>query len=248
VDGFKNSYYINEFELPGPPNECFTEVSPTPNFPTDFQQSPTNLTTVEPLRLDATPNQPCQSSMVNQFPSQAEKSQKSQKSNGFIKSISQQVTNQRIWLPSADASPGLGPQFPAVSVVLGTADDVLPPRARPTIIPKVTSSQQVPIKHSAPAAPNRGTQKLISAPLASANTQIKEIESLSKRPASFDSCINVFETTPGALTKVKRRRKLDPTSHKSFKVTRKIGSCLECRFRKRPVRFFLYHTNAHENL
>ena len=67
------------------------------------------------------------------------------------------------------------------------------------------------------------------------NPRPEEISASSKRPASFDSCVSIFETTPGAMTKVKRRKKLDPTSHKSFKVTRKIGACLECRFRKRPV-------------
>lgn len=57
----------------------------------------------------------------------------------------------------------------------------------------------------------------------------------SKRSAAFDDCMNVFETTPGAMKKVKRRRKLAPSSQESFKVTRKIGACLECRFRKRMV-------------
>lgn len=63
----------------------------------------------------------------------------------------------------------------------------------------------------------------------------KKDATISKRPASFDECVTIFETTPGAMTKVKRRRKLNADSHKSFKVTRRIGACLECRFRKRTV-------------
>jgi hypothetical protein len=58
---------------------------------------------------------------------------------------------------------------------------------------------------------------------------------LAKGNATFNECVTVFETVPGAISQTKRRRKLSPSSHESFKVTRKIGACLECRFRKRPV-------------
>jgi hypothetical protein len=241
--GFKSSSSLTESELPvsnsnipGPSNGCFAEISTDPNSPAHVQQPPANLATIEPSPLGPTPNRPCQSSGVNQPASQNEKSQRP---NGFIESTSQQATDQQIWLPSAGASLGLGPQFPSVSVVPQIAVHV-PPRIYPIIVPRVTALQPIPTKHCNPSATNTRTQKLITSPSTLANTQITEVESISTSPASFDACITVFETTPGALTKVKRRRKLDPTGHKSFKVTRKIGSCLECRFRKRPVRFFLF--------
>lgn len=62
-----------------------------------------------------------------------------------------------------------------------------------------------------------------------------EIVLASAGKTSFSDCVTVFETVPGAISQTKRRRKLSPSSHESFKVTRKIGACLECRFRKRPV-------------
>ncbi|KAL3419924.1 hypothetical protein PVAG01_08423 [Phlyctema vagabunda] len=43
----------------------------------------------------------------------------------------------------------------------------------------------------------------------------------------------VFETAPGALANVKRRRKLDAPVRKAAKEVRKAGACHQCRFRRR---------------
>jgi hypothetical protein len=79
-------------------------------------------------------------------------------------------------------------------------------------------------------------------PLTSTSTQIArlpESQTASKRAASFEEYVTTFAAAPGAVAKVKRRRKLDEKTRASFKQTRKIGACLECRFRKRSVSLYM---------
>ena len=45
----------------------------------------------------------------------------------------------------------------------------------------------------------------------------------------------IFESAPGALANVKRRRVLDAPGRKAAKDVRKAGACHQCRFRKRTV-------------
>jgi hypothetical protein len=80
-------------------------------------------------------------------------------------------------------------------------------------------------------------------PQKSTSTQIArlpESQPTSKRAAaaSFEEYVTTFAAAPGAVAKVKRRRKLDAKTRESFKQTRKIGACLECRFRKRSVSLY----------
>jgi hypothetical protein len=78
-----------------------------------------------------------------------------------------------------------------------------------------------------PAPPQKSTSTQI--------TRLPESQPASKRAASFEEYVTTFAAAPGAVAKVKRRRKLDAKTRESFKQTRKIGACLECRFRKRSV-------------
>lgn len=47
--------------------------------------------------------------------------------------------------------------------------------------------------------------------------------------------VGVFENAPGALTTVKKRKKLDGAVRKAAQDVRKTGACHQCRFRKRTV-------------
>jgi hypothetical protein len=51
----------------------------------------------------------------------------------------------------------------------------------------------------------------------------------------LDEFVVVFESAPGALATVKRRRKLDAPVRKAARDVRKAGACHQCRFRKRTV-------------
>jgi hypothetical protein len=56
-----------------------------------------------------------------------------------------------------------------------------------------------------------------------------------KKPLS--EFVVVFENSPGALSAVKHRRKLDAPVRKAARDVRKAGACHQCRFRKRTVCF-----------
>ena len=57
----------------------------------------------------------------------------------------------------------------------------------------------------------------------------------SSREKGFSDCVAVFESAPGALANIKRRRKLDAQVRKAAREVRKAGACHQCRFRKRTV-------------
>jgi hypothetical protein len=53
--------------------------------------------------------------------------------------------------------------------------------------------------------------------------------------AKLAEYVGVFENEPGALTTVKKRKKLDGAVRKAAQDVRKAGACHQCRFRKRTV-------------
>lgn len=53
--------------------------------------------------------------------------------------------------------------------------------------------------------------------------------------AKLAEYVGVFENEPGALTTVKKRKKLDGAVRKAAQLIRKAGACHQCRFRKRTV-------------
>lgn len=220
-----------DIEFPEPSIEGIAEAGIDPILLADPKQSPTSLLTIDPSTLAPIPDQQRQSSRLDHSSYQNEELQWS---HDFVDSATHQVTDQQTWTSSVSAS--LHPEPRYSSGLLSPSPSLVePPKTSQIIVPLVAGIQQLEPKEADISAHIRVASASDPSSPTSPNSHIKKVPSTPKRPASFETCLSVFETTPGALTKVKRRKKLNPTSHKSFKVTRKIGSCLECRFRKRPV-------------
>jgi hypothetical protein len=155
-------------------------------------------------------------------------------SNVFLDSMFPVGAAEQACSTQFDHSPRLEHKFSPILFSLDSTDQIVAsatPEAGGNYRPPDT--RQVSLGNS--TASTSDSRRSVSATAAPLNHRTEESPAPSKRPASFDDCVNIFETTPGAMTKLKRRKKLDPKSHKSFRATRKIGACLECRFRKRPV-------------
>lgn len=84
--------------------------------------------------------------------------------------------------------------------------------------------------------PARGSEN--SGPVSIAHTRpTSEQRQLppAKKARQLEEFLVVFESTPGAMTTVKKRKKLAAPVRKAALTTRQIGACHQCRFRKRTV-------------
>lgn len=114
-----------------------------------------------------------------------------------------------------------------------------PKEARRVVSPLTSSSLSIrsaswSLESGSPANAERKSSS-VSISHARPGLEDSQLPPPAKKARQLEEFMVVFESTPGAMATVKKRKKLDAPVRKAALTTRQIGACHQCRFRKRTV-------------